>query len=205
MARKKTRARRTRAHAPRVPETVTVYFSCMRGAWPDQNPRKQKRYPVIFAAWWSGHPARDPFRAPDDSGTAIGREYVAGIVEAFVKAFHGWNVELVELPAEWVRAWRRMLEGRPPWPVPRGSSGPGPSRAGARAPRPKWAPTPPRRPGRHDWAERLGVTLPCTADEIARAYRKRAFECHPDRGGSAAEFVALTRAREAAMAHVGAA
>lgn len=40
------------------------------------------------------------------------------------------------------------------------------------------------------WAAELGVTLPCSAAELKRAFRKRAFETHPDRpGGSHEEFL----------------
>ncbi len=37
------------------------------------------------------------------------------------------------------------------------------------------------------WAAELGVTLPCTAGELKRAFKKRAFETHPDRPGGSHE------------------
>lgn len=45
------------------------------------------------------------------------------------------------------------------------------------------------------WARTLGVSFPCTSDELRRAFRKRAFETHPDRaGGSSDAFVAVRTA-----------
>lgn len=37
---------------------------------------------------------------------------------------------------------------------------------------------------------------PYTEEDIKRAYARLAFECHPDRGGSAEEFQRLTEARD---------
>jgi hypothetical protein len=47
----------------------------------------------------------------------------------------------------------------------------------------------------------LGVTLPCTARQAARAFRKRALETHPDRGGDPADFRRVTEALK--IAHLG--
>lgn len=49
----------------------------------------------------------------------------------------------------------------------------------------------------------LGLTPPVTADQVNRAFRERSFKVHPDHGGSAAEFVALRKARDEAMAIAG--
>jgi hypothetical protein len=37
------------------------------------------------------------------------------------------------------------------------------------------------------WAAELGVSLPCTTAELKRAFKKRAFETHPDRAGGSHE------------------
>jgi curved DNA-binding protein CbpA len=40
----------------------------------------------------------------------------------------------------------------------------------------------------------LGVKLPCNARDAAKAFRKRAMETHPDRGGDPADFRRVTEA-----------
>ncbi len=40
----------------------------------------------------------------------------------------------------------------------------------------------------------LGITAPCTIQEIKEAYRLRAFEVHPDRGGGPSDFQAVESA-----------
>jgi hypothetical protein len=40
----------------------------------------------------------------------------------------------------------------------------------------------------------LGLQAPCTAEDIKTAYRRRAFEVHPDRGGSPGDFQAVEAA-----------
>ncbi len=40
----------------------------------------------------------------------------------------------------------------------------------------------------------LGIRAPCTVEEIKAAYRLRAFEVHPDRGGNPSEFQAVEAA-----------
>ena len=49
----------------------------------------------------------------------------------------------------------------------------------------------------------LGLAPPVTADDIRRAFRAKALETHPDRGGDAAEFIAARRARDEALRLVG--
>jgi hypothetical protein len=48
----------------------------------------------------------------------------------------------------------------------------------------------------------LGLTWPCTVDEVTRAYRTLAKVAHPDNGGSTADFQALHEAYETALAWV---
>jgi curved DNA-binding protein CbpA len=45
----------------------------------------------------------------------------------------------------------------------------------------------------------LGVPSDASAAEISRAFRRKAFACHPDHGGDAAAFRELCRAREALL------
>jgi hypothetical protein len=45
----------------------------------------------------------------------------------------------------------------------------------------------------------FGLTANCTPDDVRKAYRCRAMELHPDRGGSEAEFVELQRNYEDAL------
>lgn len=45
----------------------------------------------------------------------------------------------------------------------------------------------------------LGVARDATADAIKRAYRKKAMENHPDRGGDAAEFAKVQQAHDVLM------
>ncbi len=45
----------------------------------------------------------------------------------------------------------------------------------------------------------LGLTMPCTTEEVLEAYRERVKVLHPDRGGSRREFLLLQRHFEEAM------
>ena len=48
----------------------------------------------------------------------------------------------------------------------------------------------------------LGLTMPCTAEEILAAYRHKVKQLHPDRGGSRRDFLLLQAHFEQAMAFV---
>jgi hypothetical protein len=48
----------------------------------------------------------------------------------------------------------------------------------------------------------LGLTMPCTAEEILAAYRRKVKLLHPDRGGDRREFLRLQAHFEQAMALV---
>jgi hypothetical protein len=48
----------------------------------------------------------------------------------------------------------------------------------------------------------LGLTMPCTADDVLAAYRRRVKRLHPDRGGNRREFLRLQEQFEQAMAIV---
>ena len=48
----------------------------------------------------------------------------------------------------------------------------------------------------------FGLTMPCTADDILAAYRRKVKLLHPDRGGNRREFMRLQSQFEEAMAFV---
>lgn len=52
---------------------------------------------------------------------------------------------------------------------------------------------------RPDCLKVLGLTLPCTESDVMTAYRKKAKEMHPDRGGELDDFLRLQRYFEQAL------
>ncbi len=48
----------------------------------------------------------------------------------------------------------------------------------------------------------LGLVMPCTADDVLAAYRRKVKQLHPDRGGDRREFLRLQAHFEQAMAFV---
>lgn len=48
----------------------------------------------------------------------------------------------------------------------------------------------------------LGLTMPCTAEDVLAAYRRKVKKLHPDRGGDRREFLRLQSHFEQAMALV---
>jgi len=138
----------------------------------------------LWAAWWTAAPSKKPFRKPDASeGGARTRE--AALRAAERAAGH----DLVEIEGNWARAWANVLEGKEPWAGMRPSTSSGePS-----APRARGAASQPS-----IWST-LGLNADATTAEIKRAYKQRALETHPDRGGSAADFRTLHAAYETAL------
>ena len=57
-------------------------------------------------------------------------------------------------------------------------------------------------PAPRTWPQVLELSSPCTAADVRRAYRRLALKRHPDRGGTDAEFNALTKAYDAALLEV---
>lgn len=56
-------------------------------------------------------------------------------------------------------------------------------------------------PPRPSWATTLGVQVPCTVEDVRRAFRRLAFETHPDRpNGSQEGFLRACEALEGALA-----
>jgi hypothetical protein len=150
-------------------------------------PTRRRRF--LWAAWWTAPPARDPFRKPDAfNGGARTRE------EARLEAERVAGCALVEIEPRWARAWARVMLGQPPWNKPRAQPPPpGGSVFGSVPPRAREA-------ARPSALSILGVEPTATLDEIKRAFRKRALETHPDRGGDAEAFRTVQRAYEQAVA-----
>ncbi|MBX3233989.1 MAG: J domain-containing protein [Labilithrix sp.] len=143
-----------------------------------------KRRRFFWAAWWSGPPVRVPFRKPDasDGGAATFEEAVAA-----ANARAGTTLAVTD--PLWARAWMRVLRGEEVWP----------SRAD-REPRAPRARAPEAEAG-SIWSL-LGVTKDVTLAELKAAYRRRAIELHPDRGGDAETFRRLLAAYEEAQKRV---
>jgi len=143
-------------------------------------PTRRRRY--LWAAWWSAAPNRHPFRKPDASqGGARTRD------EARKAAERAASHPLLEIEGSWARAWANVLEGKPPWAGQRAradTSHAAPARNAANQP--------------SIWAT-LGLTAHAPSAEIKSAYKKRALETHPDRGGSATDFRALHAAYQTAL------
>jgi len=95
--------------------------------------------------------------------------------------------KLTEIESTWARAWSNILVGKEPWPSSTGT------RSGE---------VPPRAPAAANvssiW-QTLGLEPGASLDEIKRAYRTRALQTHPDRGGNAAEFRKVHAAYERAL------
>jgi hypothetical protein len=140
-----------------------------------------RRRRFLWVAWWSAPPNRTPFRKPDAfEGGARTRQ------EALQAAERAAGCTLQEIEGGWARAWANVLADKDPWPAQRAAA------ADQQAVRPA-APRP-----ASVW-ETLGLKPRATLIEIKRAYRLRALETHPDRGGSAEAFRKLQTAYEAAL------
>ena len=132
----------------------------------------------FWAAWWTGAPSYAPFRKPDASNGGARSELEAQTEAERVAARH-----LTTIEPYWARAFNRTLRGEAPPPPP--------SPKPARVERPS--------PPRSAW-EVLGVPTGASVADIKRAYRQRALALHPDRGGDADAFRALTRAYDKVLA-----
>lgn len=134
----------------------------------------------FWAAWWTGAPSYAPFRRPDASNGGA-RTGEAALAEAERVA----GRHLTPIEPYWARAFNRTLRGEAPPPPPK-TRAPRPERPASAKPVSAW--------------ETLGLSPGASPAEIKRAYRQRALETHPDRGGDPAAFRALTRAYEKVLA-----
>jgi hypothetical protein len=142
-------------------------------------PTRRRRF--LWAAWWTAAPSRKPFQRPDAfAGGARTR------AEAQAAAERAANCKLSEIESSWARAWSNILVGKEPWPSTRAGSG-------HEAPKPHTSAN-----ATSVW-QTLGLGAGATVVEIKRAYRARALQTHPDRGGSAEEFRAVQSAYESAL------
>jgi hypothetical protein len=97
---------------------------------------------------------------------------------------------LVEGDVEWARAWLRILRGEPAW-TSKAGFGPYEHSRGvvsSEGPVSLWT--------------LLGVTPEVTETALKAAYRQRAFETHPDRGGSEEAFRSVVRAYHEALKRI---
>ena len=137
-----------------------------------------QRRRFFWAAWWTAAPRYAPFQKPDASnGGASSRE------QALAEAMQRAGRHLVLIEPHWAHAWNRMLRGEAPPPPPT----PRPPRA-----LPTSAPA-------SSWTV-LGLEPGADLTAIKRAFRQRALETHPDRGGEAAQFREVQRAYERLLA-----
>lgn len=134
-------------------------------------PTARGRY--FWAAWWTGAPSYAPFRKPDASNGGA-RTLEDAVAEA--ERISGRTLTMTE--PYWARAFNRTLRGEAPPPPP------------SRRPR-----TEPR-PGPVSAWDVLGIGPDATLRDIKRAYRLKALDAHPDRGGDAEAFRDITRAYE---------
>jgi len=144
-------------------------------------PTRRRRF--LWAAWWTGAPARHPFRKPDAfEGGARTRE------EALRAAERAAGCALLEIESGWARAWSNLLVGKDAWPTRARKA----EDEEAIRPRSEASASP------SVW-QRLGLEPRASIDDIKRAYRMRALEVHPDRGGSDEAFRALHADYQAAL------
>jgi hypothetical protein len=129
----------------------------------------------FWAVWWSGSPQYSPFRKPDlsNGGAATQDEALAAAERAA-----GRHLNLID--PYWAHAWNRMLRGEAPPPP--------------REPRPTREPG--ATPGPQSSWSLLGLRAGASLAEVKSAFRKRALETHPDRGGDAEAFREVQRAYE---------
>jgi len=143
---------------------------------------RRRRY--FWAAWWTGPPGIKPFRKPDASNGGAATEQ-----EALLEAEAVARRQLSTAPPYWARAWNRILRGEPPFTARELAAASAPK--GERAPRPV---------SPESASNVLGVQSGANVDELRKAYRKRALETHPDRGGHAEAFLAVQRSYERLVA-----
>ena len=132
---------------------------------------KRKRF--LWCAWWTGEPTAKPFRPPDAWGGGARTED-----EARVLAERAAGRPLEPVDGHWAGAWKRTLAGLKPFPTHT-----------AREP----SATTDRKPAVDPYVL-LEIANDTPLDDVKTAFRKKALEHHPDRGGTAEAFMAIKRA-----------
>lgn len=146
---------------------------------------RTRRRRFLWAAWWTGAPRRSPFQKPDASeGGARTHD------EALATAERHAGCALLEIEGSWARAWANVLVGKAPFATTARPTSTGGDDA-VRAPR--------STKNQASVWQTLGLKSDATLPEIKRAYRQRALETHPDRGGNDAAFRAVQTAYESAI------
>ena len=147
----------------------------------------------FWAAWWSASGlAATP--EPDAHGLADRVEDAHARARAAIFTARGERASVLRLDSEIAVQAARIVRPRSKGYV-----------AGA-----EWWGEDPRRhstsrspaPAPRTWPQVLELSLPCTAADVRRAYRRLALKRHPDRGGTDAELNALTKAYDAALMEV---
>jgi hypothetical protein len=129
---------------------------------------------------------REPFRKPDaSSGGARTRE------EALAEAEKACGAKLVEIDASWARAHARVLRGEVAFPQKPNASSEGEGERVGKVPI--------KTDENLSVWHVLGLAPNATPTDVKRAYRLRALETHPDRGGSPEAFREVQRAYESAL------
>jgi hypothetical protein len=140
-----------------------------------------QRRRFFWAAWWTGAPQQRPFRKPDASNGGARTE-----AEALAEAERVAGRHLIMIEPYWAHAWSRVMRGESPPPLPRKPASPA-------------ARSTPSKVAASSWSV-LGLEPGATREEVKRAFRKRALETHPDRGGRAEDFLAVQRAHDKLLA-----
>jgi len=156
-----------------------------------------KRRRFLWCAWWTGEPCKKPFRKPDAfSGGARTHE------EAKRAAERAAGRPLREIEPLWARAFIRIQAGLPPFPEKKPRPRPEDPPAGETPRKQKRYRPSVAEPGACPFAI-LGLPRSASIDEINRAFRRRALETHPDRGGDGAAFIRAKWAHDEALARRG--
>lgn len=129
----------------------------------------------FWAAWWTGAPRYKPFRKPDACGGGA-----RSLEDALAAAQQVAGRHLLLVEPYWAHAVNRMQRGEAPQPPPDPTKRR--TREATQPPPSAWS--------------LLGLPAGASLEDVKRAYRKRALETHPDRGGDEAAFRAVQRAYE---------
>jgi len=138
---------------------------------------RTKRRRFLWCVWWSGEPTAKPFRPPDAWGGGAHTEE-----EAKLLAEKAAGMPLEQIDGHWAGAWKRVRAGLPAFP----SRTARPATAASTAREERARPIDPH--------ALLGVDASATLDELKAAFRTKALEHHPDRGGAPEQFMAVKRA-----------